>query len=360
MSRYPPNVIVIYPDTNVLHSDLLMQRKLSREFLDLLGEGVVEVRLSPVVVAEAARQVRESVDATHKEITTSVTRAKRSLGLPEAPTNTLLSALAVQITAIRDKALAPLLAHDACEVIEWSDVSAQDLVERELERRKPVLEKSGQSIGLRDTIIWHGLLDLLETLDSGDDFVIFVSADGGFIKDGGLHAELEEEIDGAWWGGNRLRVASSLASAVLEARKLASLIGEREGTLSAALIAYIERFDGIEWGSFPRDMNLTHHSANFPYGMEDALLNSVDGVEVDHVGDGNPAECIGYADFTFSGRMSPMDFIDADHSNLDMTGGDINGYEVSVEFTARAQIIAEIEFDLEPLYAEVIGASVSW
>ncbi|WP_307213763.1 PIN domain-containing protein [Microbacterium testaceum] len=353
-------MIVIYPDTNALHSDLLMQRKLSGELLDLLDEGVVEVRLSPVVVAEADRQVRESVEATRKEITTSVAKAKRSLGLPDASTNTLLSTLAGEITAMRGKALAPLLAHDACEVIEWSDVSAQDLVERELERRKPVLEKSGQSIGLRDTIIWHGLLELLETLDSDNDFVIFVSADGGFIKDGGLHDELEEEVDGAWWDGSRLRVASSLASAVLEAGKLASLIGEREGTLSAALIDYIERFDGIEWGSFPRNMTVTHQSANLPYGMEDAMLISVDGVEVDHVGDGNPAECIGYADFTLSGRMSPMDYMDADHSNLDMTGGDINGYEVSVEFTARAEFIAEIEFDLEPLYAEVIGASVSW
>lgn len=358
--RYSPKVIVIYPDTNALHSDLLMQRKLSSELLQLLDEGVVEVRLSPVVVAEADRQVRESVEATLKDITTSVTKAKRGLGLPEASTKALLSALAEEITAMGDKALAPLLAHDACEVIEWSGVSAQDLVERELERRKPVLEKSGQSIGLRDTIIWHGLLELLETVDSDDDFVIFASADGGFIKDGGLHDELEEEIDGAWWDGNRLRIASSLASAVLEAGRLASLIGEREGTLSAALIDYVERFDGIEWGSFPRDMNVTHHSANVPYGMEDALLVSVDGVEVDHVGDGNPAECIGYADFTFSGRMSPMDYLDADHSNLDMTGGDINGYEVSVEFTARAEIIAEVEFDLEPLYAEVISGSVSW
>lgn len=139
--RYSPKVIVIYPDTNALHSDLLMQRKLSSELLQLLDEGVVEVRLSPVVVAEADRQVRESVEATLKDITTSVTKAKRGLGLPEASTKALLSALAEEITAMGDKALAPLLAHDACEVIEWSGVSAQDLVERELERRKPVLEK---------------------------------------------------------------------------------------------------------------------------------------------------------------------------------------------------------------------------
>lgn len=353
-------MIVIYPDTNALHADLLMRRKFSSEFLELLDEGVVEVRLSPVVVAEAGRQVREIVEATRKEITTSIAKAKRALGLSESTTKALISTLAGEIAAVGDKALAPLLAHDACVVIEWSDVRAQDLVERELERRKPVLEKSGQSVGLRDTIIWHGLLDLLDALDSGDDFVIFVSADSGFTNDGALHDELEEEVDGGWWGGNRLRMATSLAAAVLEARKLANLIGEREGTLSAALINYIESFDGSEWGFFLRDLNVSDYGASFPYGMEDAMLISVDGVEVDRVGDGNPAECIGYADFTFSGRMHPMDFQDADQSNLEMTGGDADGIEVFVEFTARAEIVAEIEFDLESLYAEIAGASVSW
>lgn len=353
-------MIVIYPDTNALHSDLLMQRKLSSEFLELLDEGVVEVRLSPVVVAEADRQVRESMEAASREITTSIAKAKRAFGLPESSTKALLSTLTGDIAAVSDRVLAPLLAHDACSVIEWSHVSARDLVERELERRKPVLEKSGQSVGLRDTIIWHGLLDLLDTLDSGDDFVIFVSADSGFTTDGALHDELEEEVDGGWWDGNHLRVATSLASAVLEARKLANLIGEREGTLSAALISYIECFDGSEWGFFPRGMNVSYHGASFPYGMEEAMLISVDGVEVDRVGDRNPAECVGYADFTFSGRMHPMDFQNADHSVVEMTGGDADGLEVYVEFTARAEIVVEVEFDLEPLYAEVAGSSVSW
>jgi hypothetical protein len=353
-------MIVIYPDTNALHSDLFMQRKLSGELLALLDEGVIEVRLSTVVVAEADRQARERVEEIRAKITTSVVRAKRSLGLGESLTEQLVGALTAEIAVMGDKALAPLLAHGACEVIDWPDVSAQELVERELERRKPILDKNGQSIGLRDTIIWHGLLELLDTLDSNDDFVVLVTADGGFVKDGALHGELQEEIDGAWLDSNHLRVATSLASAVLDAAKLASLIGERQGTLSAALIRYIEQFDGNEWGYFPRDMNVSSHGASVPYGMEDAMVISVDGVEVDHVGDGNPAECIGYADFTLAGRMSPMDYMDADHSNLDMTGGDINGYEITVEFTARAEIVAEIEFDLEPSYAEVAGASVSW
>lgn len=342
-------MIVLYPDTNALYSDLLMRHKLSGALLGLLDKGVVEVRLSPVVVAEADRQVRESVEATGKGITTAVAKAKRSLGLPEASTKALINALTEEIDAMSDKALAPLIAHSSCEVIAWSDVSAEELVDRELERRKPVLESKGQSIGLRDTIIWHGLLEVLESLDPEEDFAIFVTADGGFVKNGELHDELYEEVDWGWAEGNRFRVATSLASAVLEAEKLASLIGAREATLTEALIEYISNLK-------ESDLDGT----SFPNGLDDTKLVSVEGVEVDSVGEGNPAECIGYADLTFSGRMHPMDYQYADLSEIDMTGGDVDGLDVYVEYRTRATITAEIEFDLEQSSATVVGASVSW
>lgn len=359
---YPRCVIVIYPDTNALHADLVMQRKLSTDFLGLLEAGAVEVRLSPVVVAEANRQVEENVDGARKDITTAISKAKRNFALPDESTAELISALETELGTKRDQALAPLISHGACTIIDWSRVSAEELVERELERRKPVLEKSGQSIGLRDTVIWHGFLEVLDDLDRDEDFAIFVSGDGGFVTDGELHDDLESEIDGGWLEGPRIRVATSLASAMLEVEKLRSLIGEREAALSAALIAYIENFENTEWGSFswgisPRP-SIGH--ADFPFGFEDAELVSVSGVEVDVVGERNPAECIGYADFTFRGRMHPMDYQDSLYSEVSMVGGDVDGYVVYVEFEARAEILTEIEFELESMHASVVYASVSW
>lgn len=351
-------MIVIYPDTNAMHADLLMRRKVSKELVELLSLNIVEVRLSPVVVEEAKRQVRENAEAASTAIAVTIDKARRAYVLTDEPINELLSVISRQIADEGERALQPLLSHAACETLPWPEVTSRELVERELERIKPVLEKGGQSVGLRDTIIWHGLLDLLGDLEA-EDYVIFVTADGGFVDGGELHDELLDEIDGSWLDPLRLRVATSLASATLEAKQLADLISERDNIVGNAFIRYIEALDGAEWNSYGL-RHLDVRDASLPYGLEDAVIDSIDLIEVDEIGDGNPAECVGCADFSIRGRMRSADFMDADHSNLDMLFGDIDGFEVTVKFNARATVISEVEYELETQDASVVGAWLFW
>lgn len=240
-------MIVVYPDTNALHADLLMRRPTSVALVGLLEKRKIEVRLSPVVVAEAQRQLRAFAQKASGDIHAMIDGAARSFRIDETATRSLVANLDAQIIIEGEQALKPLLDHEATTVVDWSGVSAQDLVTRELERRLPVLEKSGQSIGLRDQVIWHGLLDLVRVLDD-DDFVVFVCADSGFVSNGDLHDELRKEIDkSTFFRSYQLHVATSLVEATLEVRRLANLIGTRDDLLSEALVNFITDLDERDW-----------------------------------------------------------------------------------------------------------------
>ena len=356
-------MIVIYPDTNALHADLLMRRKVSTDMLDMLSPGSIEARLSPVVVEEAARQVREDSEKMCAEIGSVVAKARRVYRLDVADSDALVDSLHRQIAAEGERALQPLLDHDACRVLSWSRVTARELVERELARSKPILDKGGQSVGLRDTVIWHGLLELLEALGD-EDFVIFVTADGAYVHDGALHDELCEELDDAGADTSRLRLATSLAAAVNEAKLLADLIGRRDGILTSELLEYVGSLEGIEWhrSAVPDDLDISE--AGLPTGFEGAAVVSIDALEVESVGSSNPAECVLFAEFAIEGRMTPSDFVGSEDERLTMTGGDMNGYDVEVRFEVSATVYAEISYrlddDVELYDIDVTSASVVW
>lgn len=55
-----------------------------------------------------------------------------------------------------------------------------------------------------------------------------------------------------------------------------------------------------------------------------------------------------------------MDYQYVDLSEIDMTGGDVDGLDAYVEYRTRSMITAEIEFYLEQSSTTVLGASVSW
>ena len=86
---------------------------------------------------------------------------RRSFSVDEKVTARLADAIESDLMAQSAGALLPLLEHDACKVLDWSTVRAEELVQRELDRRKPTLVAgSGQSIGMRDTAVSYTHLTL--------------------------------------------------------------------------------------------------------------------------------------------------------------------------------------------------------
>lgn len=107
--------------------------------------------------------------------------------------------------------------------------------------------------------------------------------------------------------------------ATLGVRRLANLIGTRDDLLSEALVNFITDLDERDWiGSSPTRMRT--RDVRFPYGLDDPDLEGVDGIDIDSLGAGNLAECIGTADLIVDGRMSSYDYMDANDSGFDMIG----------------------------------------
>lgn len=353
-------MIVVYPDTNVFFADHLMRREGSRAFLDLLSRHTVEVRLSPVVVAEAKRQTRERADKLSQEITGAFANAQRSFPIDEARLHEFTASVAAEMMSHAEAALKPLLDDAACKVIGWSEVSAEELVRRELERRKPMLETGGgQTIGMRDTVIWHGFLETAARLDA-DDHLIFVSNDKGFVENGALHPSLLAEVE-ALDGipTDNVCVATSLGEANLEIRRLAKLATEREEVLVDALVDWVYALDDYSWEGYPTSNDVVAGST-LPDGMEDVVVEVVPMLNVYEVGEGNPARCVASNELLFRARMSGFGFFESTDDRLTMIGNAPSSNDIAVEFRVTADIEAEIDYDPETKYARVLSGSVSW
>ncbi|WJS89739.1 PIN domain-containing protein [Microbacterium testaceum] len=353
-------MLLIFPDTNAFFSDYLMRGDASRAFLGLLSRGSVMVSLSPVVVGEANRHLRENVDKLVRELRGSLANVRRSFSIDEDLTDRLTESIQSELSGQSADALRPLLEHDACVVLDWSTVRAEELVQRELDRRKPNLEAgSGQSIGLRDTVIWHNFLEALARLD-GEDLAVFVSNDKAFAEGGTFHENLTDEI--VRLGSipsDSVKVVATLGEAMQEVRRFAKLISDREETLIDALVDWVYGLDAFDWEGFPT-RNDALMDSTLPEGLKDIELTVVPKLSVYEVGEGNPANCIAANELVFRARMSTFDFVEATDDRLTIVGQTPNPDELTVEFRVEAEVQAEIETEPGARYARVLSASVSW
>lgn len=353
-------MIVVYPDTNAFYADYLMGRETSQALLGLLSRGSVEVWLSPVVVAEAQRQTRENAEKFITEAAGVLGNIRRSFALDEEAASAFTASLSEGLTAQGARALEPLLDHPASKVLPWSQVSAQTLVNRELDRRKPVLETGkDQSIGLRDVVIWHDFIETLGRMDS-DDYVVFVSNDKGFAEDGKLHPNLIEEIVAVGTIPiENVKLVSTLGEVTLELRRFAKQVTEREEALIDALIDWVYGLDNFDWDGYPTT-NDALSGSTLPEGMKDIELTVVPMLSVLEIGDGNPARCHATNELIFRARMSTFDFMEWTDDRLSILGRTPNADELAVEFKVEADVRAEIEYFPDGRYARVEEATVSW
>lgn len=353
-------MLLIYPDTNASFSDYLMRGDASEAFLDLVTRDSVEVWLSPVVVAEANRHLRESAAKLIREMRGSLANVRRSFPIEVEHSAALTDAIESQITAQSAGALQPLLNHKACAVLAWSTVTAEQFVERELDRRKPTLETgNGQTIGMRDTVIWHDFLDGLARLD-GEDFAVFVSNDKAFAENGSFHNDLLSEI-GALGSipADNVKIVATLGEAMQEIRRFAKLISDREETVIDALVDWVYGLDALDWDGYPTS-NEALIDSTLPEGMKEVELTVTPKLSVYEVNDGNPAHCVASNELVFRARMSSFDFMEATDDRLLILGRTPSSDEIAVEFRVDAEVHAEVEVAPGAHNARVLSARVSW
>lgn len=350
-------MLIVYPDTNAFFADLSMTRQMSQALLEQLFVGETEVAISPVVVAEARRRATEMAAASSEEVATAVNAAARRHGINPDEHTSLIQPLCDAIAATRE-ALAPLLAHPACSVAEWPAVTTEELVRRELDRRPPTRLKDGQTIGLRDTIIWHGLLELMESLDE-DDEVLFVTNDGGFLQEGGsLAPDLRSELESLDPTAQaRVRVTNRLENALVELRQRRQLFTAREGLIRNAVIDHLASLEGEVWSQVDRT-----NSSPLPFGVDEAMISAVDAITVTDVELGTPARVEASAEITVSAFMRSDEYIQEHANSVDWMHGELDDPMIGVDFYLTLYVEAEVGIhssgDAEEAWIE--DATVSW
>lgn len=350
-------MIVIYPDTNALYGDPRMRGRTSQDLLSVLEPGKVEVWLSPVVVAEVERKLRESAAEAAKDIESALGKMPHQFDRVDT---SLVEKVTTPLITQAQQALTPLLAHPACKVLDWSNVSAQELVQRELERRKPTLLKGTQSIGLRDTVIWHDLLDMLSDLTFIDE-VIFVTADGGYLSDGELDSSLARELEKHVQGGEPIPDGTTNVQVLGGLRHAYEQLADRSArdkTIRLALVESVEHLDEELW----RRRDVAVQSAILPPGFTNPTLEATERIEIVSIGEGNPARCVARAFLVFHATISIYDLVgmDVDPWDIEALGVTPGGNNMAVRFTTTATITAEISYDSEAKTASVDKGRVEW
>lgn len=176
---------IIYPDTNAIHGDHYW-RGPKFEILRSLGieYANVEVWISPVVSAELARQRQRDLDKLKKAASDQARQFRDLTG--DTTIDTLLAELQTHVDQTSKEVSERYFAEPWLSVRGWPNVSTQRLVERDLGPVRPFAHidpnaKRPESKGLRDAIIWEGLLAALD--DEPDATFVFVTEDGAAFVD---------------------------------------------------------------------------------------------------------------------------------------------------------------------------------
>ncbi|WJM15522.1 PIN domain-containing protein [Microbacterium arborescens] len=329
-------MLILYPDTNAFHADLLMMRPTSGKLINALLPGQVEVALSPVVVAEAVRQARESAQDTVRGLQAAVRDLPRKHGVPTEAYMATVDALSTNVQHASTRALAPLLEHSACQVCPWPVTSSEELVWRELERRAPTSLKGGQTVGLRDTIIWHGLVELMQTLND-DDEVLFICADGGFLLDGDLAPSLIQELEEKWVDPGQLRVVARLENAIAEVEERRELLTRQERLAIQAVIDHLADFEGKTWAYVDAS-----NEAPMKYGIEEGLVVAVDSINIESTSGVPPETVEATAEITISGFMRTDEYLQEHSEAVEWMQGDYSDPMIGVDFTSTVALEAEV------------------
>lgn len=342
--------IKVYLDTNALYSDHFIEKDYSRDFLSLLCEDRVEVCVSPMVVAEKRRQVSVAVKADAKKLRKDVSEIAQKWGVDRSLISDQVDALVSSMEERASHALGPLLDHPACTVLPHSAVTAEELVQRELDELRPTKLSGDQSTGLRDTVIWHTILEDLE--EGSDDVLILVTNDKGFLRadKGGLHAHLVADLEDHEVEPHRFMTQPDFVSTNLAIRELTEVISKREATIQRAFLDYLQQIDTLDWSD--RELpdgswqEAETYPVQIPANMVEAQVTMIEVESVDEPTSQHPSRCGAVVSVIFEGFMSSSEYFAEEESEVEWDGGGLDDPYISVSLTLSVRVEANAQFDV--------------
>ena len=184
---------VIVLDTNALHGRKPFTRADSAVLLELARIGHIRLVLPDVVLHELSRQWAERLDEHRAKLGSALGELNGTLeeaGVPELS----LEQPGLDRAVFYDAA-SVLLSRKGVEIPACPDVSASDLLNRDISTRKP-FSRDGK--GFRDALIWENVRALCDGLDDLSTPVLFVTNNSDDFCDAldkkALHPDLRTEL----------------------------------------------------------------------------------------------------------------------------------------------------------------------
>lgn len=348
-------MIRICIDTNALFGDPLWLKPSSKRLLSHAAAGRCQVHLSPVVDAEIRRkiadQARADVDSIRSRIRTFAERH-------QIEHESLLDALerfrqaAVKAAYDRD---VDLRRSEGFGTEGWPAIDAQALVERELARRRPFIDTGKGTIGQRDTVIWHGVLDAAQNYP--EDEVVFVPQDNGFLLDKVLHPDLIGDLREAGLDPTIITVVPDIVSALgLLDRTFAK---DRHAQLVAAVREALHEYNRELWqiqrapDYDPRDGGVLEPEVDLglPLTFEDVNVSSIESafdvtLDPEDPERDQPFECTYEVLIDFNGAMAKSEWYSAgSDDDLELWDPDLNDHYVVVHAERRVQLTVAMRYD---------------
>ncbi|MFT7712202.1 PIN domain-containing protein [Clavibacter tessellarius] len=354
-----------YPDSNAFYSDRFLRRPYSAQFVEMLDEEGIDVILSPIVVLESKRHARDKAKEAIKALNRAIRSAEHETQIDGLTIKRAADDLQGPVLEKAGSALSPILTHPSAHTLAMPTISGADLVKRELDRRRPFLDKPAGSIGLRDMLIWQ---NLLETVDPDvDDIYLFITKDKGFLDQDqtGLHDDLLEDLDELGIPRDMIRIVPDLARATVEARRLADLISERSAQIEQLLISYANYLGEYQWGMHfdPQDGGLVDgetQPATLPWYLEDPMVTSAEYLETISIEEGAKAECVALYAIDFDAQISAQEYFSGDYPDLEWWHGDVDEHYIGVHTTRKVRISYVVNYNAELREGDVEDISFEW
>lgn len=324
-------------DSNALHEDQTMVRQSSQRILELLGPAQAVLVFSPVVLAELKRQRLEKVDALEKEAASRLQKLGR-LASPNVSVSMLeVREAAAEVKRLCEERWVELLNLPNVELGAWPKIDSRTMTERELERRRPFLDRDHGTIGHRDTLIWLGVVELLREAD--EEEVVFVTADQGFLDRSELHPDLVADLETD--EHERLTVLQDLNQLIelLLVSASNALRNWREQAIENAIAEAITSLDASDFtptfDAREGDDVARRFDIGLPRTGHDWTLDYVEGPLALKIPDTSAGDGVVSCEFdvepTLTGFMDKWEWYGGEHPGLTLWDGDWNDHLVAVE-----------------------------
>jgi predicted nucleic-acid-binding protein len=194
-------------DTNVVFRDYLFQSAPLQALSKYLSWTDDELIIPEVILEEAIRHFSEAYEESENSYD-SINALLQNIGRELDPIPNKDEAVAL----FRKRLLERINELDA-KLLPLPSVGIQEVLERDLKAKRP-FDRKGR--GLRDTLIWHNILD---ELNIHDEQIALISTDGDFeqnkkdkTNDPVLHNDLQEELANLGFSTDRVIIYRTVQS----------------------------------------------------------------------------------------------------------------------------------------------------